>query len=134
MTSSQKNASSSTPYPDNIASSRSAQNPVTTNQQLLDTVSSGDFGNLVDDNVVVVAAITANDEEGALDTFGDGEEDGGDKVFRVVGLLEDFDLFAESGAVWMSVLFIFVDLYVYFGVVYILCFTQPNWPIWWGRG
>jgi hypothetical protein len=47
---------------------------------------------------VPVAAIATDDEKGAIGAFRNGEEDGGDEVLGVVGLLEDLDLFAEAGA------------------------------------
>jgi hypothetical protein len=48
---------------------------------------------------IPVPAIAADDEEGTLGTFWDGEDDGGNEVLGVVGLLEDFDLLTKTRAV-----------------------------------
>lgn len=47
----------------------------------------------------MVATVTANNEEGTLNTFGDGEEDASDEGLGVVGLLEDDHLLAETRTV-----------------------------------
>jgi hypothetical protein len=72
---------------------------VLADQELLNAVCGTDLCNDLSDLGVVVAAITANDERGALCTFGNGVEDGGNEVLGVVGLLEDLDLLAKTGAV-----------------------------------
>ena len=69
-------------------------------QQLLNAIRRTDLGDDLCDFWVPVAAITTNYEVGVFDTFRDGEEDGGDEVLGVVGLLEDLDLLAEAGAIW----------------------------------
>jgi hypothetical protein len=48
---------------------------------------------------IPVAAITADDQEGTFGTFWDGEDDGGNEVLGVVGLLEDLDLLSKTGAI-----------------------------------
>lgn len=72
---------------------------ILTDQELFHAVSGADLGDELGDFGVPVAAVAADNEEGVLDAFGDGEEDRGDEVFGVVGLLEDFDFFAKAGAV-----------------------------------
>jgi hypothetical protein len=82
-----------------VAGGRGGHDAVLADQELLDAVCGTDLCNDLGDLGVVVAAITANDERGALGTFGDGVEDGGNEVLGVVGLLEDLDLLAKTGAV-----------------------------------
>lgn len=83
---------------DDIARSRSAQNAILTDDELLDAVRRADLGNQLRDLGVPVSAITADDESAALDALGDREEDGGDESLAVVGLLEDLDLLTKAGA------------------------------------
>lgn len=78
---------------------RGTENAILPNQQLLDAVRGTNLGNDLDNLGVVVAAVTADDEEGVLGALGDGVQDGRDKVLGVVGLLEDGDFLAETGAV-----------------------------------
>jgi len=52
---------------------------------------------------VVVATISTNNEEGSLRAFRDRLDDRGNKVLRVVLLLENLDLLAQTGAERMSV-------------------------------
>jgi hypothetical protein len=47
----------------------------------------------------MVATVTANNEEGALNTFGNGEEDTGDEGLGVVGLLENDDFLTKTRTV-----------------------------------
>jgi hypothetical protein len=82
-----------------VAGGRGGHDAVLADQELFDAVRGTDLCNDLSDLGVVVAAITANDERGALGTFGDGVEDGGNEVLGVVGLLEDLDLLAKTGAV-----------------------------------
>ena len=44
----------------------------------------------------MVATVTANNEEGTLNAFGNGEKDTGDEGFGVVGLLENDDLLSKT--------------------------------------
>ena len=88
---------------DEVAGGRGGHYAILTDQKLLDAVCGTDLCNDLGDLGVVVAAITADDERGALGTFGDGVEDGGNEVLGVVGLLEDLDLLAKTGAVRGSV-------------------------------
>jgi len=70
-----------------------------TNQQLLDTVCRTNLRDYLRDLWIPVAAVTTNNEEGAIGAFGDGEDDGGDEVLGVVLLLENLDLLAKTRAV-----------------------------------
>lgn len=79
-----------------MAGSRCTQNAVLTDEKLLNTVGSTDLCNLLNDFGVVETAVTANDEERTLDTFGNREEDGGDEGFTVVWLLKDLDLLTQA--------------------------------------
>lgn len=81
---------------DDVAGCRCAHDTVLTDQELLNAIGSTDLGNGLGDLWVPVTAITANDEERAIDALGDGLEDAGDESFRVVLLLEDLDLLAET--------------------------------------
>lgn len=83
---------------DQIAGSGRAHDAILANEQLLDAIGSSNLCNDLGDLWVPVAAITANDEVRVLDALGNGQEDGGDKVLRVVRLLEDLDLFAKTRA------------------------------------
>ena len=83
--------------------SRRRHDAILTDQELLHTVSGTNLRNQLRDLRVVVATITADDQERALDAFGDGEEDGGDEVLGIVLLLEDLDLLAKTRAVVLSV-------------------------------
>jgi len=82
-----------------VAGGGSGHDAVLADEELLHAVCGADLCNDLGDLGVVVAAITADNEGGALSTFGDGVEDGGNEVFGVVGLLEHLDLLAEAGAV-----------------------------------
>lgn len=82
-----------------MARRRCAENPIATHEDLLDTVRSTDLCNHLADLRVVVSAVTTNDEERVLGSFGDGLEESGDKVLGVVFLLEDLDLLPEARAV-----------------------------------
>ena len=83
---------------DEVAGSGGGEDAILADQQLLDTISGTDFGNLLDDLGVVVAAIATDDEESALSALGDGEDDASNEGFGVVGLLEDLDLLTKTGA------------------------------------
>jgi hypothetical protein len=84
---------------DEVAGSRSGHDAILADEELLHAICGTDLCNDLGDLGVVVAAITTDDEGGALSTFGDGVEDGGNEVLGVVGLLEHLDLLAEAGAV-----------------------------------
>jgi len=84
------------PYPDDVASGRCAHDAILADQELLDAIGSTDLGNGLSDLRVPVPTITADNEERTLDAFGDGLEDTGDESLRVVLLLEDLDLLAET--------------------------------------
>lgn len=81
-------------YPDDIAGSWSAEDAVLADYELFDAVSCANLGNQLCNLGVPVTSVTTDDESGALDAFGDGEEDAGNEGFGVVFLLEDLDLLA----------------------------------------
>lgn len=97
VTGSQQNTTSRLAHTNQVASSRSAQNTILTNQQLLDTIGRADLGNLRDHLAVIVATITTNNQESILGTLRNGQENAGDEGLGVVGLLEDLDLLAKTG-------------------------------------
>lgn len=68
------------------------------NQELLHAISGTDLCDLGDNFGVVVTAITTNDEEGTLNALRDREKNASNEGFGVVGLLEDLDLLAKTGA------------------------------------
>lgn len=96
VTGSQQNTTSGLALANEVAGSWSTQDSVLSDQELLHAVCRADLGNCLDDFWVVIATIATNDEECSLRAFGDGEEDAGNEGFRVVGLLEDDDLFTET--------------------------------------
>jgi hypothetical protein len=98
VTGGQQDTASSLADADEVASSGSAENAILAHQELLDTVGGTDLSDLGDHLGVVVTAITTNDEEGPLNTLGNGEENTSDEGLGVVGLLEDLDLLAKAGA------------------------------------
>jgi len=79
-----------------VTGCRCAHDTVLTDQELLNAIGSTNLGNGLGDLWVPVTAIAANDEERAINALGDGLEDAGDESFRVVLLLEDLDLLAET--------------------------------------
>ena len=94
----QQNTTSSLPHADQVTRRRSTQDTILANEDLLDPIGSSNLGDLLNDLGVVVAAIARDDQESALSTFGDRQEDAGDEGFGVVGLLEDLDLLAQTRA------------------------------------
>lgn len=102
-----------------MAGGRGGEDAVLADEELLDAIGGANLGDELDHLWVPVAAVAADDEKGAwggagqkarvsglvclhqamrtIDAFGDGEEDAGDKGLAVVRLLEDGDLFAETG-------------------------------------
>jgi hypothetical protein len=92
----QQDAAGSFPYPNDVAGCGCAEDAILTDQQLLDTVGGTNLGDQLSDLWVPVAAITANDEDGAVDALRNGLEDAGNEGFRVVVLLEDPDLLAQA--------------------------------------
>jgi len=97
VTGSQQDTTRGLPLADHVAGGGRAQDSILTDDQLLHAVRSADPGDQLNDLGVVEAAITTNDQESALCTLGDGEEDASDEGLGVVGLLEDGDLLAKTG-------------------------------------
>jgi hypothetical protein len=95
----QQDAAGSFPYPNDVAGCGCAEDAILTDKQLLDTVGGTNLGNQLSNLGVPVAAITANDEDGAVDALRNGLKDAGDEGFRVVVLLEDLDLLTQARTV-----------------------------------
>lgn len=96
MAGGQQNTTRGLAHTNQVAGRGGTHDTILADQQLLDTVGGGDLSDLVDHHIVVVTAITTNDEEGVLDTLGNGQEDTRNEGFGVVGLLEDLDLLTET--------------------------------------
>lgn len=75
------------------------EDAILTDQELLHAICCRDLRDDLGDLWVPIAAVTADDEEGILSALGDGLDDRGNEVLGVIGLLEDLDLLAETGAV-----------------------------------
>ncbi len=71
-------------------------------QELLNSVGSSNLRNQLNDLWVPVPSVATNNQEAALDTFWDREENAGDERLAVVGFLEDNDFFPQPGAVMVS--------------------------------
>lgn len=99
MAGSEQDTTSSFSFANKVASSWGTENAVLADQQLLDTICSTNLCNGLYDLRIVIATVTANNEERALNTFGNGEEDAGDEGFGIVGLLKDDDLFTKTRTV-----------------------------------
>jgi hypothetical protein len=84
------------PYPDDIAGSRSAEDAILADQELLDAVCGTDLGDELSNLRVPVAAVATDNQERALDTLWDRLEDAGNEGLGVVLLLEDLDLLAQA--------------------------------------
>lgn len=82
-----------------MAGSRGREDSVLADQDLLNTICSTNLGNDLNDLGVVETAVTANDQEGAINAFGYGEQDSCDKSLAVMRLLEDGDLLSKTGSV-----------------------------------
>jgi hypothetical protein len=96
VTGGQQNTTRGLAHANQVAGRGGTHDTILADQQLLDTVGGGDLSDLVDHFIVVVTAIATNDEEGVLDTLGNGQEDTRNEGFGVVRLLEDLDLLAET--------------------------------------
>ena len=81
MAGSEQNASGSLHLANDMAGSWRTKDAVLPIYQLLDAISSANLRNQLHDLWVIVASITADDKEGTVNTFGDGEEDGGNEGF-----------------------------------------------------
>lgn len=81
---------------DDVTRSGGTENAILADDELLDAVRRTNLGNQLDNFRVPVSAITTDDETGTLCTFGNRQEDRGDKGLAVVGLLKDGDLFAKT--------------------------------------
>ena len=96
MTSREQNTTCSLSLPDDVTGSRCAQYAILPDQQLLHSICSTNLSNQLHHLRVVETSIPSYDQEAALCTFGDGEEDAGDERLAVVGLLEDGNLLSKS--------------------------------------
>lgn len=63
--------------------------------ELLDAISRTNLRNQLHNFGIVVAAITTNNQEGALYTFWNGEQNGSYEGLGIVWLLKDRDLFSQ---------------------------------------
>lgn len=99
MAGSEQDTTGSFSLANKMASSRGTEDAVLADQKLLDAICSTNLCDGLYDFRVVVATVTANNEEGTLHTFGNGEQDAGDEGFGVVGLLENDDLLTETRSV-----------------------------------
>lgn len=70
---------------------------ILTEDKLLDTVCRTDLNDQLHDLGIPVSAISTNDQEAAVDSLWNGEQDAGDEGFAVVFTLEGLDLLAETG-------------------------------------
>jgi hypothetical protein len=98
VTGGEQDTTSGLPDPDNMAGSRSAENTILADQQLLHAIGSTDLCDLLGDLGVPVTAISSNDEEGTLRALRDRLEDADDEGLGVVLLLENLDLLAKTRA------------------------------------
>lgn len=96
MTGGEEDATGSLSYPDDMAGSRSTEDTVLTDQQLLDAVCGTDLGDLLGDLGVPETTVTTNDEESTLGALRNRLEDAGDERLGVVLLLEDLDLLTKT--------------------------------------
>jgi hypothetical protein len=95
----QQDTTSGLADPDDVAGRWCAENALLADQQLLDAVGSTDLSDQLSDLGVPVPAVAANDEGGAFNALGNGEQDAGNEGLRVVILLEDLDLLAQTRTV-----------------------------------
>lgn len=72
MASSEQDTTGSFPLADKMAGSWGTEDTVLADQELLDTICSANLCNCLYDLRVVVAAVTADNEERTLYTFGNG--------------------------------------------------------------
>ena len=96
VTGGEQDTTGSLPDPDDMASSRCAEDTILADQELLDAVGSTDLGDLLCDLRVPVATITTDNEESVLSALRNRLEDADDERFGVVLLLEDLDLLAKT--------------------------------------
>lgn len=99
MTSCEENTTGCLILADDVAGGRCTHDTILAKYQLLHAICRTDLDNELHDLGVPVAAIAADDQEAAIDTFRYGEQSAGNKGFTVVGLLEDLDLFSKPRAV-----------------------------------
>lgn len=98
MTGSQEDTTGCLSHANEVASSRGTHDTMLSNQELLYAISGTDLCDLGDDLGIVVTTITTNNEERTLNTLRDRQKNAGNEGFGVVGLLEDLDLLAKTGA------------------------------------
>lgn len=83
-------------FPNNVAGSRSTQNPILSDQQFFDSVCSSDLGNQLHGFGVVVTPISPDNQEATIDALGNREQNTGNERFAVVVLLEDGNLLSKT--------------------------------------
>jgi len=79
-----------------VTGSWSGHDAILADQELLDAIRSCNLCDDLSDLWIPVATITTNDEESTLSTLWNRLDDTGDEVLRVVFLLEDLDLLAQT--------------------------------------
>ena len=75
---------------------RCTQDAILSDEELLDSICSTDFGYQLHYLRVVVSSISTDDEKAVFCTFGYREKDTGHKRLAIMGLLKDGHLFSES--------------------------------------
>lgn len=73
VTGGEENAAGSVHLANDVAGSRSAHDPIVAKDKFFDAVSSTNFDDQLHNIRVVEAAIAADDQKGAIDTFRDGQ-------------------------------------------------------------
>ena len=96
MACSKEDATSGPHLANDVASGWSAHNPSLTEDKLLHPVRGSNLGNELHDLWIPVAAVTANNEEAAISSLGNGQQAAGDERLAVVWLLKYLDLFAQT--------------------------------------
>ena len=96
MTGCEEDAASGLSYTNDMTGGGGAKNAIVTDQKLLNSIRGSDLCDELHNFRVPVSAITTNNQERVFNSFGNGEEDGGDEGLAVVILLENLDLLAKS--------------------------------------
>jgi hypothetical protein len=78
---SQQDTTSGLAYADDVAGSGRAEDAILADQQLLDTVRGTDLSDQLSDLWVPVTTVTTNDENGAVNALGNGQQNAGDESF-----------------------------------------------------
>lgn len=105
VTRGQQDAPSGLLFANDVASCRCAQDPILSDDQLLDAICRSDLCDQLDNFWVVVSAITSNHQKCPLCSFRDRLDDAGYEGFAVIRLLKHAGLFTKSrpafGSAWL---------------------------------